>query len=317
MTQKMQVVISTRSYGKTESSGADLLRQAGLELVYLPGKAPAEEELEELLSREETVALVSGMVPVTEVMIANAPSLKVISMYGVATGHIAVEAARQRGIVVGALPPGSNAEAVADMTWGLILAVARQIPRADALVRSGRWQTLGGVSVYDKTLGILGFGAIGQAVARRAAGFRMRVLAGNHNPEKYRPAADSLGAQLVTLDVLLAEADILTIHVPLTGETRGLIGQAQLRMMKPGAILVNTSRGAVVDEKALCCALQEGWIGGAGLDVFETEPLPEDACILKAGRCVITPHIAARAIESDRFVGVYAARVVLDALGLG
>ena len=321
MTQKMQVVISTRSYGKTESSGADLLRQAGLELVYLPDRhqpgAPAEEELAELLSREETVALLSGTVPVTEAMIANAPSLKVISMYGVSTGHIAVEAARQRGIVVEALPPGSNAEAVADMTWGLILAVARRIPRADALVRSGRWQTLGGVSVYDKTLGILGFGAIGQAVARRAAGFRMRVLAGNHNPEKYQEAAESLGVQLVALETLLAEADILTIHVPLTQETRGMIGHDQLRMMKQGAILVNTSRGAVVDEKALCCALQEGWIGGAGLDVFEKEPLPEDSCLRFASNCVLTPHIAARAVESDRFVGIYAARVVLDALGLG
>ena len=207
MNKKMQVVLSTRSYGKTESSGADLLRSAGLELVYLPGKAPAEEELAELLAQPETVALISGTVPVTEAMIANAPSLKVISMYGVATGHIAVEAARQRGIVVQALPPGSNAEAVADMTWGLMLAVARKISRADALVRSGKWQTLGGVSLYEKTLGILGFGAIGQAVARRAAGFRMRVLAGNHNPEKYQAAAESLGVQLVTLETLLAESD--------------------------------------------------------------------------------------------------------------
>jgi phosphoglycerate dehydrogenase-like enzyme len=218
---------------------------------------------------------------------------------------------------VQALPPGSNADAVADMTWGLMLAVARKITRADALVRSGRWQTLGGVSLYEKTLGILGFGAIGQAVARRAVGFRMRVLAGNRNPQKYQPIAESMGVQLVPLETLLAESDFLTIHLPLTDETRAMISHQQLGMMKQGAILINTSRGAVVDEKALCCALQDAWIGGAGLDVFDTEPLPQDSCLRYATNCVLTPHIAARAVESDRFVGIHAARVVLDALGVG
>ena len=167
-----------------------------------------------------------------------------------------------------------------------------------------------------KTLGVLGYGRLGHIVAQYGKAFRMRVLADNHNLHKYQSAAESLGVQLVPLETLLAEADFLSLHVPLTDETRAMIGPDQLGRMKQGAILINTSRGAVLDEKALCCALQEGWIGGAGLDVFEKEPLPEDSCLRFASNVVLTPHIAARAVESERVVGLYAARVVLEALGL-
>lgn len=219
----------------------------------------------------------------------GAPNLRVISSVAVGYDNIDVAAARARGIAVGNTP-GVLTETTADLAFALILAAARRIPEADRFVRDGRWQTwdpnlLLGYDLHAATIGIIGYGAIGRAVARRAQGFGMRVLYASR-----RDARDPAAAR-VPLDALLQESDIISVHVPLNDETRAMIGEAQLRAMKPTAIFVNTSRGGVVDQPALVRGLGEGWIAGAGLDVALVEPIPAGDPLLSAPNCVLLPHI--------------------------
>lgn len=222
-------------------------------------------------------------------VLAAAPRLRVISTMAVGYDHIDVAYATARGIPVGHTP-GVLTETTADLAWALLLATARRVVEGDRFVREGHWRTwdpnlLLGYDVHGATLGIVGMGAIGQAVARRASGFGMRVL------YTRRSAADASIGQRVPLDDLLRESDFVSLHVPLTEETRHLIGERELRLMKPTAILINTARGAVVDQAALAKALREGVIAGAGVDVTEVEPVPPDDPLLAAPNVVILPHI--------------------------
>jgi glyoxylate reductase len=224
------------------------------------------------------------------VLLEAAPSLRAVSNVAVGYDNIDVAAATARRIPVGNTP-GVLTETTADLAFALILACARRIVEADRFVRDGRWRTwdpslLLGHDVYGATLGIVGFGKIGQAVARRALGFDMRILCATRSPA--RPGAPG---ERVELDVLLRESDVVSLHVPLTPETTKLIGEPQLRTMKPTAILVNTARGAVVDQPALVRALDEGWIAGAGLDVAAIEPIPAGDALLRATNAVLLPHI--------------------------
>ncbi|HET6614682.1 MAG TPA: D-glycerate dehydrogenase, partial [Dehalococcoidia bacterium] len=207
-------------------------------------------------------------------LIETAPKLRVISNVAVGYDNVDIAAATARGIPVGNTP-GVLTETTADLAWALMLAVARRVVEAERFVRESRWRTwdpnlLLGHDVHGATLGIVGLGKIGRAVARRARGFDMRVLfSGGSGGE------DEIdGARRVELDELLRESDFVSLHVPLTPETHHMIGEAQMRMMKPSAILINTARGPVIDQKALVGALAEGWIAGAGLDVAEVEPIP-------------------------------------------
>ncbi len=231
--------------------------------------------------------------------------LKIIAQYAVGYDNIDVECATRHGVVV-TNTPGVLTEATADLTWALLLAAARRIVEADRYVRSGEWWRSGtgwhpelmlGVELNGKTLGIIGFGRIGRAVARRARGFGMKII----YYDKYRApreVEEELGAEYVGLEELLRTADIVSIHTPLTPETRHMIGEKELKMMKNTAILVNTARGAIIDTEALVKALKEGWIRAAGLDVFEQEPLPENHPLTKLDNVVLAPHIGSATFET-------------------
>jgi len=222
-------------------------------------------------------------------LIDASPRLRVISTVAVGYDNIDVAAAARRGIPVGNTP-GVLTETTADLAFALILAAARRIVEAERFVREGRWRTwdpnlLLGYDVHGATLGIVGFGKIGQAVARRARGFDMRILCVS------RSDIVTPNTQRVTLGELLRASDFVSLHVPLTAETHHMIGEHELRSMKRTAILVNTARGGVVDQAALARALEEGWIAGAGLDVAEVEPVPPDDALLRAPNVTLLPHI--------------------------
>jgi D-3-phosphoglycerate dehydrogenase len=309
-----QVIVAAKSFGRAQPQGADMLRHAGLRLVYLTGEKSAHEELSTLMHQEDTVAVIAGAEPIDASMIKASPNLKVIAMHGVGLNHIDQQTAKTCGVEVKAVP-GGNAEAVADLAWGLFFAVARKIVIADKAVRSGDWQEkCMGTSINDKTLGIIGFGAIGQAVARRAQGFRMRILA--YDVFQNKIAAKSLNANYVSLPELLKNSDFISMHVPLMELTINMIDESELRSMRSSAIIVNTSRGGVINEDALFKALEQGWITGAGLDVFCEEPLPKDHRLINLSNCVLTPHIGARTNETVREIGIKTAENILTILRL-
>lgn len=227
-------------------------------------------------------------------LFSRARSLRVVSNVAVGYDNVDVEAATRRGIVV-TNTPGVLTEATADFAWALLMAAARRIPEADRYTRSGRWTSwqptlLLGQDVHGQTIGIVGMGRIGTAVARRALGFGMRVL--YHDQFRHPDREHELGVEYCELPDLLRESDFVSIHTPLTPETRHLINRERLALMKPTAILVNTGRGPVVDEQALYEALAQRSIAAAGLDVFEVEPLPPDSLLLALDNVVLAPHIA-------------------------
>jgi glyoxylate reductase len=227
--------------------------------------------------------------PVDEEVLAGCPMLRVVSNMAVGYDNFDVPAMTKRCIAAGNTP-GVLTDATADITFALILATARRIVDADEAVRAGAWKGwnasfMFGLELAGATLGIVGAGRIGLAVAKRAQAFSMRVLATSRTPK------DLPGIEYVPLEQLLRESDVVSIHLPLTNETYHLIGKRELGLMKPEAILINTARGAVVDQSALAEALHDGTIGAAGLDVFELEPVPLDDPIVGAPHVVLLPHI--------------------------
>ena len=235
------------------------------------------------------------------VLDAGMPTLRGVCVYGVGYNNVDVAAATERGIAVGNTP-GVLTDATADLTMALLLAVARRVVEGDAALRAGEFRGVEpgymlGLELRDALLGIVGFGRIGQAVARRARGFGMRLAAHGHHgvvvPE------DLVGSVQIfdDLDLLLAECDVVSLHVPLTPETRHLIDAAALRRMKPGAILINAARGPVVDEPALVRVLREGWIAGCGLDVYENEPLLAPG-LAECRNAVLTPHVGSATVRT-------------------
>ena len=244
---------------------------------------------------EGLVTLLSD--PIDAEVIAALPKLRVIAQYAVGYDNIDVSAATAAGIIV-TNTPGVLTETTADLTWALILAASRRVVEGDRYVRDGKWsvawgpELMLGEDVHGATLGIVGFGRIGQAVARRAKGFGMRVLYHTRrNTKEQHKAAEEAGAQAVSFGQLLKESDIVSLHVPLTEETRNMIDTDALNQMKRGSILVNTSRGAVLDENAVYNALVSGHIFAAGLDVFQTEPIPEESPLMTLPNVVLAPHI--------------------------
>lgn len=237
-----------------------------------------------------------------EFLDAAGPGLRVVSNMAVGYDNIDVAACTRRGLPVGNTP-GVLTETTADLAWALILAAARRLPEGERFVRSGGWKTWSptyqlGVDIHGSTLGIVGFGRIGQAVARRAAGFGMTVLYSSRT--RVDPAIErELRATWMPLGELLARADVVSVHVDLNPSTRGLIDAAALRQMKPSAILVNTTRGPVVDPTALFEALRDGVIRAAALDVTDPEPIPLDDPLLTLDNCLIVPHIGS-ATEATR-----------------
>ena len=244
-----------------------------------------------------------------EVIEAAGPQFRGISQVAVGFDNIDIEAATERGIYV-TNTPGVLTETTADYAFALLMAVARRIAEADRYVRSGKWKVpwglmmLLGQDIWGKTIGIIGMGRIGSAVARRAKGMNMRIL--YYDIRRNEEAEKELGAEYVDLETLLRESDFVTIHVPLTPETRHLINEERLKMMKRTACLINTSRGPVVDEKALYKALKEGWIWAAGLDVWEEEPTSVDNPLLKLENVTASPHIASASIATRTRMAIMA-----------
>jgi D-3-phosphoglycerate dehydrogenase / 2-oxoglutarate reductase len=288
--------------------GLELLRER-FEVVE-DGESP----LEDLIGGFEGIVIRSAT-QLTAELIARADRLKVIGRAGVGVDNVDVEAATRRGIVV-ANAPESTVVSAAEQTIGLLVALARNIPQAHAALKQGRWERSrwSGVEVADKTLGVLGFGRIGQQVARRAVGLRMRVVAYDPfvAPDRFR----EIGAERVeTIADLFAASDFITLHQPLTAETRGAINAAAFAQMRDGVRLVNAARGALVNEDDLAEALRSGKVAGAALDVFSQEPYTGP--LLELDNVVVTPHLAASTDEAQDRAGVIIAEQVVAALGGG
>ncbi len=270
------------------------------------------------LSKAELVSRLKGkdglichiISTIDEEVLASAPTLKVVANVAVGYNNIDVAAARRRGVIV-TNTPDVLTETTADFAWTLLMATARRVVEADHYARSGRWTAwkwdlLWGADVHGTTLGIVGFGRIGRAVARRALGFNMRVL--YHDAVRADAAVErELSATATDLETLLREADFVTLHTNLTPETRHLIGERTLRLMRKSAIVVNAARGPIVDEAALARALREGWIAGAGLDVFEGEPRIHPD-LLPLQNVVLAPHIASASRDTRIAMATLAVR---------
>lgn len=304
-----RVLISAPGFGRVGDEALRLLQQAGCEVILNPtGVTLTEAELLPLVG--DVHAIMAGTEPITARVLDAAPRLKIVARRGVGYDSVDLAAATARGVVV-TVAAGVLADAVADHAFGLLLAAARQISRLDRDVKTGGWDRMPTIDVFGKTLGIIGFGAIGRAVARRGTGFGMRMLAHDMQPDA--AAAAALGVTLCDLDTLLSESDFITIHVPLTPATRGLIDDAALQRMKPTAVLINTSRGNVVDEAALLRALREGRLAGAGLDVFHDEPVREFS-LVGLDTVVATPHVAAHTRETQARVECASAEAIIAVL---
>ena len=271
-----------------------------------PGRPSRAEFLRRAADKDGLISLITEKIDAK--LLASAPQLRMVANVAVGFDNVDLDACTRRGVAV-SNTPGVLDETTADLTWTIMLAVARRLIEGDTMARSGQWKgwnldQLCGTDVWGKTLGILGFGRIGRAVARRARGFSMRVL--YCNPKRVpQEVEQELGAEFVERDVLLAQSDFVSLHVPLRPETRGMIGARELALMKPTAFLVNTTRGPVVQEAELAAALAAGTIAGAALDVYEREPEIHDG--LRRPNVVLAPHLGSASLETRTKMAVMAA----------
>jgi len=296
------------------------IKTAGHELSYWEAACPPprEELLRQVAGAEGLITTLEDRVD-AELMDAAGSGLKVIAQYAVGVNNIDLEAARARGIRV-THTPGVLTEATADLAFALLLAAARRVPEGDRFVRDGRWKCwlptgFLGPEVHGATVLVVGFGRIGQAFARRARGFGMEILYTSRAPKPEAEAA--LGARRVTLDEALPEADFVSLHVPLTPETDRLFNEERLFRLKPGAVLVNTARGRVVDTEALVKALVEGPLFAAGLDVTDPEPLPPEHPLARLENVVLTPHVGSAGLRTRERMAAMVAENLLAVLAGG
>jgi len=282
----------------------EVLKNAGFEVVY--EEYPDEERLLEL-AKDVDAIIVRSKPKVTRKVIENAPNLKVIGRAGVGLDNIDLDAAKERSIEV-VNSPGASSRSVAELAMALMFNVTRKIAFADRKMREGVWakKQCMGFELDGKTLGIVGFGRIGYNIAKIAKAMGMNLLLYDPYPNFER--AKEVGGKFVELEELLKESDVVTLHVPLLDSTYHLINEERLKLMKPTAILINAARGPIIDTNALVKALREGWIAGAGLDVFEEEPLPAGHELTKLDNVVLTPHIGASTVEAQMRAGVEVAK---------
>lgn len=293
--------LSSQAVSRLQSGGVDVDDRSGIEASELLKVIPNYHGL-----------IVRSRTKVTAEVLQAAAQLKVVGRAGVGVDNIDVAAARQRGIAV-VNTPVSTSVAVAELTFGLLLALLREIPRADAASKQGLWikKELEGNELAGKTLGILGVGNIGAQVAKRAAAFDMQVI--GFDPFLDAATLTQRGAQPATLDEVYTQADVITLHLPLLPETRGMLDHHAFAKMKFGAYLICAARGGVINEDDLLAALNSGQIAGAGLDVFEKEP-PGPSPLIQHPRVVATPHIGAQTAEAQSRAAVDVAEEVLNAL---
>ena len=304
-----KVLITARTMNEVGRSALALLREAGCGLTLPLRFGPyGAEELRPLLRDHQAVLASMDKFTADVLRSSEAAQLKIISRWGVGYDAIDIPAATDRAILV-AYTPGALNETVADFAFALLLSLARRVHIGHASMSQGKWEAAWGTDVFGKTLGIIGYGRIGRAMAQRATGFNMRLLAHDPNPG---PQIEGPPIQYVSLDELLAQSDFVSLHAALSAENRSLIGSAQLRRMKPTAYLINTARGALIDEAALARALQESVIAGAALDAFTVEPLPAIHPLRTAPNLLLTPHLASFARETGERVSLLAAQAIVD-----
>jgi glyoxylate reductase len=298
------------THGLFESARQILQESCEVQYWAKPERPPREEVLRQVREKDGLVCLLTEKV--NEEFLRAAPKLRIVANVAVGFDNIDVPACTKRGVVA-TNTPGVLDETTADFAWTLMMAVARRLAEGEALARSGNWTNwnldqLVGTDVWGKTLGIVGFGRIGRAMARRASGFQMKVI--YTDAVRAAPEIESeLKAGFRDMNALLAEADFISVHVPLLPETRGLFNSTKFYRMKPTAYLINTSRGPVVDEAALVSALENGKIAGAALDVYENEPLIHPG--LKRANVVLAPHMASASLETRTKMACMAAENVV------
>lgn len=285
-----------------EAAGIQVDERAGIDVS----------ELEAAIGNYDAL-IVRSRTRVTAAILEAGQRLRVVGRAGVGLDNIDVDAAAKRGIAVLNAPAG-NVVSAAELTMALMLSLVRHVPQAAASLKRGEWERnrFKGVELHGKTLGLIGAGRIGAEVAKRALAFGMQVII--HDPYLSDERARDIGAELVTFHELFRAADLVSIHTPLTEETRGLIGADQLAMMKPTAYLINAARGGVVDETALVEALQKGELAGAALDVFEEEPVAADNTLLRLDNVIAIAHLGAATHEAQTLSGIEICKAVRDAL---
>jgi len=289
--------------------GIEKLRRAGFDVDVNPGISA--EELRSVVSKYD-VLVVRSRTKVTREVLDAGVRLKIVARAGSGTDNIDVKAAEERGVKV-LNTPEASAFAVAELTIGLLLSLARRIPSADRLMKEGKWakKEFCGWELRGKVLGVVGLGNIGEKVAKIAKALGMKILITKRTPPPSELLKE-LEAEFVPLQDLLKRSDVVTLHIPLTPKTYHFIGEKEIELMKDGAFLINTSRGAVVDEKALLRALQSGKLGGAALDVYKVEP-PEDYTLMKLPNVVCTPHIGAQTAEAQKAAATLIAEKIIEA----
>ncbi|MEV7662768.1 D-2-hydroxyacid dehydrogenase family protein [Paenarthrobacter sp. NPDC089316] len=274
----------------------DSLLDVGVKVSVFSAPFVSEEQAVAALAPFDIIVAMRERTRFPQTALDALPNLKLLVTTGMANAAIDLEAAAERGIVV--CGTGGSPAAAPELTWALLLAFARNLPVEENSLRAGEWQAGVGFELEGKTLGIVGLGKIGKRIAGYAKAFGMDVLAWSQNLTA--EAAGSAGARLVSKEELFSESDIVTLHLRLSERTEGIVGSEELRLLGPDGVLVNTARGPLVDEAALIRALEEGWIRGAALDVFEDEPLPAGHALLHSPRTVLTPHVGYVTHESYR-----------------
>lgn len=303
-----KVLITPPSFGEF-SDGYERLKEAGCEPIKSPYQYPLKKkQLMEIIRGIDGIII--GVDEVTVEVISRADKLKVICKHGVGIDNVDVEEATNRGIVV-TNAPGTNDDAVADLTFGFILFLARKILQADRSTKEKRWEKIIGVGLEGKTLGVIGAGRIGRKVIKRASGFDMKVLV--YDIHQDTELAEDLNFEYVSLQKLLQESDFVSLHVPLTEKTKGMIGEEEIELMKSSAYLINTARGGIVDEMALFYALKDKKIAGAAVDVYSEEP-PITNPLLKLDNIITTPHMGADTREAIKKVDLVSVENVIRVL---
>jgi len=294
-----RVLVTPTSYGKNDPRLKSDLEALVGEVIYNPtGKPLISADLIRLLPGVD--GYIAGLDGINRAALQASDRLKVIARYGVGVDNVDLAAAREKGIVV-TITPGANSVSVAELTIGLLLSLARRIPEAANAARKGEWPRLNGLTLEGKTIGLLGLGAIGKQVAQRLTGFDCRVLA--YDPIVDPEFAARYAVSLLPLEEVLPQADFVSLHMPLLPETRGLVNTEFIRKMKPGAYLINTARGELVEEAALAAAIKDKRLRGAALDVFSQEPPNPDHPLLNLPEVIVTPHCASHTDGATNAMG--------------
>jgi D-3-phosphoglycerate dehydrogenase len=306
----MKILVTATSFKPDSGSQAmKKLRSFSDSLVFNPGGKPlSEDELIPLL--QDCDGCIAGLDHFTARVIESAQKLKVISRYGAGVDRVDLAAAKAKNIVV-CNTPGANSQAVADLTFALLLCAARKVHVLDRKTREGQWPRSTGIELYGKTIGILGLGAVGRAVARRALGFSMKILA--YSPSIDKKYAESNGIIPTDFESVTREADFLCLHLPLKDETRYIISKDVMKNMKKGAVIINTARGGLIDEAAAHELLASGHLGGMGLDVYETEP-PQKSPLFELENVVLTPHTASHTVEATAAMAEMSVQNLIDVI---